>query len=148
MSEYDQEGKKETVFLMEVASLFTRGNLTGQQGLAVIRAAETLLRESKKNDKKGGMYGTLAALYEDEELPVPLIERVLVVGLTQSGTFWRENLANYLERVLRFVERETTVDLTKPWRSMLAELLRLKSSERMGLKQLKAQTDLEDIEES
>lgn len=81
------DGKRETILLMDVAGLFTRGHLTGEQGLAVLEAAESLVRDNRKTNKHGGMYGLLAGLYQSTDLPVPLMEKVFVVLLATHHTF-------------------------------------------------------------
>lgn len=48
------DGKRETILLMDVASLFTRGHLTGEQGLAVLEAAESLVRTTAKPTNTAG----------------------------------------------------------------------------------------------
>lgn len=148
MSDYDVEGKRETLFLLDVASLFTRGNLTGAQGLDVLRETVALLRESRKENRKGGMYGALATVYRSSDLPVALMEWVLVTGMSATGTFWRENLANAIEKVIRFVEKEETVKLDQPWRAMLADLMTAKAEAKGQLRQGMADLKEEDLEES
>jgi len=120
-----ESGKKETALLMDLAGLFSRGNLTGEQGLVVLEATEALLRESKRDQKDEGMFGALAMLYERSDLPVPLVERTLVHLFDQS--FWRENLANQLHRTVEFVVKEN-LDLTKPWRATLRDLFEAKAA--------------------
>lgn len=152
MSEYENEkGHREAMLLMDLAGLFTRGKLTGEQGLAVLEAAEALLRESKEEHKDEGMLGALARLYEDASLPQPLLERVLIHVMEAS--FWRENTANRLNRTILYVKKEPGVDLSKPWREVLGQLFRLKSDARAGKKrQLKGMAkqwdDVDDEDES
>lgn len=122
-------GKRETLLLVGVASIFTRGKLTGDQGLAILQASESLLRESRDKDKNGGMVGALASLYQDPELPVPLLERVLEVAMQLNSTFYRENVANQIQQAIKYVTQEQP-DLTKAWRDMLAEVLAKKAEGR------------------
>lgn len=147
--EYYEPGsaKKEVQLLLGVSSIFSRGNLTGQQGLLILQAAEGLLRESRKTDKHGGMFGALATLYTDPELPTPLLERVLEVALQLNSTFYRENLANLIQQVVKFVDREE-VDLSQPWRVMLGAVLQKKAQgkgqQARSLREVKGRWDEEE----
>lgn len=127
---HDNDGsKKEVQLLMGVAAAFTRGKLTGAQGLAVLEATEALLRESKQQQASAGMLGALASLYTDKELPVPLMEHVLLVAFQVNSTFWRENISTYLQRSRDFMEKEK-MDLNQPWRDCLGQLFTCKAEQK------------------
>lgn len=147
---FDQErrGHKETRLLMDLAGLFTRGNVTGEQGLLVLEGAEALLRENKKSHPNGGMFATLAQLYSDKELPIPLMERVLVHCL--ESTFWRENASTQLLKAIKFMRSESLVDLSRPWRECLGQLFDLKAQAKAeGKKSLRSlRSRFSDVSES
>jgi len=149
--EADDSPRKDVLLLIEVASLFTRGNLTGAQGLAILEGTEVLLRESKKENSAGGMVGALATMYADKELPVPLMEGVILAAMTVNATFFRENLSNQIERAVKFVQREE-VNLEQPWRAMLGDLFTVvstrKAESKKALRQIRFKDQDEEVAEA
>lgn len=143
--------KAEPLLLMEVASLFTRANLTGAHGCQVLEAVAALMRDSKKTRSRGGLMAALEELYADKELPVTMMERI-VLALAPVHAY-RENMCSSCERAVQLFSKYH-VDLTKPWRDCLAQLFAAMAEEKeSGYKPLrdiaKASTaqDTEDEEE-
>lgn len=119
--------KTEALLLMEVASLFTRANLTGEHGCQVLDSAAALMRDSKKTRSRGGLLAALADLYANKELPVTMVERIVLV--LAPGHAYRENMGGSCERAVQLF-LTYRVDVSKPWRECLAQLFTAMAEEK------------------
>jgi len=128
--EYGQKVSKigsAALILVELASVFSKGHVTGEGGVAVLHATANLLTENKRERKDGGMASALAALYVSTDLPVALIEKVVLLLIRDSH--YRENMANACDRSVQVLE-EYQVNLIQPWRDCLGELFEKMAQEK------------------
>lgn len=122
--------------LLNVSSMFTKAGLTGTQGLAVFEGVAALMTESRKERKEGGVLAAIASLYQDKELPIPLMELVLVQLLPKHS--YRENIANECERIVEQVTHYH-INLDQPWRDCMGELFaKLAKEQEEGRRGLQA----------
>lgn len=122
-----KDGRKETVLIMDLAATFTRAKLTGTQGLDVLRGTVALLEEAKENNRQGGMFAAIQSMYDHPDLPVPIIEQVLLHVM--QYTFFRSNAIGDLNRAIRFVT-DTAPDLTQPWRDVVRQVMAAKAQHK------------------